>query len=98
MEDFLTLLLAGISVGAIYGLIAISLNLTFCTTKTMNFGQGSVMMLCAMRARYPWAMPGSTAWAPRGCYAPWIIAAACLSMYPTKAMTWNPASVSAYLS
>lgn len=48
MEDFLTLLLAGISVGAVYGLIAIGLNLTFWTTRTMNFGQGSVMMLCAM--------------------------------------------------
>src|SRR6195952_2204885 len=48
MEDFLTLLLAGISVGSVYGLIAIGLNLTFWTTRTMNFGQGSVMMLCAM--------------------------------------------------
>ena len=48
MEDFLTLLLAGISVGAVYGLIAVGLNLTFWTTRTMNFGQGSVMMLCAM--------------------------------------------------
>jgi branched-chain amino acid transport system permease protein len=48
MDDFLTLLLAGVSVGAVYGLIAIGLNLTFWTTKTMNFGQGSVMMLCAM--------------------------------------------------
>ena len=48
MEEFLTLLLAGISVGAVYGLIAIGLNLTFWTTRTMNFGQGSVMMLCAM--------------------------------------------------
>jgi branched-chain amino acid transport system permease protein len=48
VEDFLTLLLAGISVGAVYGLIAIGLNLTFWTTRTMNFGQGSVMMLCAM--------------------------------------------------
>ena len=48
MEEFLTLLLAGISVGSVYGLIAIGLNLTFWTTKTMNFGQGSVMMLCAI--------------------------------------------------
>lgn len=48
MEDFLTLLLAGISVGSVYGLIGIGLNLTFWTTKTMNFGQGSVMMLCAI--------------------------------------------------
>jgi hypothetical protein len=35
---------------------------------------------------------------PRACYAPWIIAATCLSMYPTKAMTWKPARVSAYRS
>jgi branched-chain amino acid transport system permease protein len=48
MDEFLTLLLAGISVGSVYGLIAIGLNLTFWTTKTMNFGQGSVMMLCAI--------------------------------------------------
>ena len=48
MEEFLTLLLAGISVGSVYGLIAIGLNLTFWTTKTMYFGQGSVMMLCAI--------------------------------------------------
>lgn len=48
MEEFSTLLLAGVSVGSVYGLIAIGLNLTFWTTRTMNFGQGSVMMLCAM--------------------------------------------------
>jgi ATP-dependent helicase HrpB len=34
---------AGISVGAVYALIALGLNLTFWTTKTMNFGQGSLM-------------------------------------------------------
>jgi len=45
---FFSLLLAGISVGAVYALIALGLNLTFWTTKTMNFGQGSLMMLCAM--------------------------------------------------
>jgi branched-chain amino acid transport system permease protein len=49
MDDFFfSLLLAGISVGAVYALIALGLNLTFWTTKTMNFGQGSLMMLCAM--------------------------------------------------
>ncbi len=45
---FFSLLLAGISVGAVYALIALGLNLTFLTTKTLNFGQGSLMMLCAM--------------------------------------------------
>jgi branched-chain amino acid transport system permease protein len=48
MEDALTLILAGISVGSVYALIAIGLNLTYWTTRTMNFGQGSVMMLGAM--------------------------------------------------
>ena len=48
MEFGLALVLAGISVGSVYGLIAIGLNLTYWTTRTMNFGQGSVMMLCAM--------------------------------------------------
>jgi branched-chain amino acid transport system permease protein len=43
-----TLIVAGLSVGSIYALIAITLNLTFWTTRTVNFGQGSVLMLCAM--------------------------------------------------
>lgn len=48
MEDVVTLGVAGVSVGAVYALIAIGLNLTFLTTRTMNFGQGAVMMLCAI--------------------------------------------------
>jgi branched-chain amino acid transport system permease protein len=49
MDDFFfSLVLAGISVGSVYALIALGLNLTFWTTKTLNFGQGSLMMLCAM--------------------------------------------------
>ena len=49
MDDFFfSLVLAGISVGSVYALIAIGLNLTFWTTRTLNFGQGSLMMLCAM--------------------------------------------------
>src|ERR1700712_4021828 len=53
MDDFFfSLLLAGISVGAVYALIALGLNLTFWTTKALNFGQGSLMMLCAMLTVY----------------------------------------------
>lgn len=44
----LTLVIAGLSVGSIYALIAITLNLTFWTTRTVNFGQGAILMLCAM--------------------------------------------------
>lgn len=43
-----TLLVSGLSVGSIYALIALTLNLTYWTTRTVNFGQGSILMLCAM--------------------------------------------------
>lgn len=53
MDDFFfSLVLAGISVGAIYALVALGLNLTFWTTRALNFGQGSLMMLCAMLTVY----------------------------------------------
>ncbi|MCG6121530.1 MAG: branched-chain amino acid ABC transporter permease [Microvirga sp.] len=52
MSFFLSLLLAGISVGSIYALVALGLNLTFLTTKTLNFGHGSVMMICAIVVAY----------------------------------------------
>jgi len=45
---FVTLVLTGISVGSVYALIATGLNLTFWTTRTLNFGQGSIMMLCSL--------------------------------------------------
>ncbi len=48
MTFVLTLVIAGLSVGSIYALIAITLNLTFWTTRTVNFGQGAVLMLCTM--------------------------------------------------
>lgn len=45
-----SLILGGISVGSVYALIALGLNLTFLTTRTLNFGQGSLMMLAAVAA------------------------------------------------
>ena len=48
MDFFLSLVIAGASVGSVYALVAVSLNLTFWTTKTLHFGQGAVMMLSAM--------------------------------------------------
>lgn len=52
MSFFFSLLLAGISVGSIYALVALGLNLTFLTTRTLNFGHGSVMMICAIVVAY----------------------------------------------
>ena len=48
MEFLLQLLFAGICVGSTYALIAMGLTLTFWTTRTMNFGQGSLMMVGAV--------------------------------------------------
>ena len=48
MDFFLSLVIAGASVGSVYALVAVGLNLTFWTTKTLHFGQGAVMMLSAM--------------------------------------------------
>lgn len=48
MEFTLQLVFAGICVGAAYALIAMGLSLTFWTTKTLNFGQGSLMMVAAV--------------------------------------------------
>ncbi|KMO13537.1 branched-chain amino acid ABC transporter permease [Methylobacterium platani] len=48
MDFLFSLLIAGVSVGSAYALVAIGLNMTFWTTRTLNFGQGSLMMLCAM--------------------------------------------------
>lgn len=50
MNFAIGLILGGISVGAVYALIALGLNLTFLTTRTLNFGQGSLMMLAAISA------------------------------------------------
>ncbi|WP_137391175.1 branched-chain amino acid ABC transporter permease [Rhodoligotrophos defluvii] len=52
MNIFLSLVLAGVSVGSVYALVALGLNVTFWTTKTLNFGHGSLMMFCAMLLVY----------------------------------------------
>ncbi len=59
MSFFLSLVIAGLCVGSAYALVAVGLNFTFWTTKTLNFGQGSVMMLCAVTTAL--LMAGGTA-------------------------------------
>ncbi|WP_454916804.1 branched-chain amino acid ABC transporter permease [Xanthobacter sediminis] len=48
MDILLQLVTSGIAVGMIYGVIAFSYQLTFSTSKTLNFGQGEALMLGAM--------------------------------------------------
>ncbi|MFO1151373.1 MAG: branched-chain amino acid ABC transporter permease [Alsobacter sp.] len=50
MQNFLQILISGISVGMIYGVIAFGYQLTFATSKTLNFGQGEALTLGALVA------------------------------------------------
>ncbi len=50
MNFTLQLVFAGVCVGSTYALIAMGLSLTFWTTRTMNFGQGSLLMVGAVAA------------------------------------------------
>ena len=45
MQIFFQLVVSGIAVGMIYGVIAFGYQLTFATSKTLNFGQGEALML-----------------------------------------------------
>ena len=42
------LILSGLALGCIYSLVALGYNITFTTSKTLNFAQGSAMMLGAV--------------------------------------------------
>jgi branched-chain amino acid transport system permease protein len=48
MQVLAQLIVSGISVGMIYGVIAFGYQLTFATSKTLNFGQGEALMLGAL--------------------------------------------------
>ncbi len=42
------MIVSGIAVGMIYAVIAFGYQLTFATSKTLNFGQGEALMLGAL--------------------------------------------------
>ena len=48
MDILAQLLVSGISVGMIYAVIAFGYQLTFATSKTLNFGQGEALMIGAL--------------------------------------------------
>ena len=48
MQNLAQLIARGIAVGMIYAVIAFGYQLTFSTSKTLNFGQGEALMLGAM--------------------------------------------------
>ena len=45
MQIFAQLIVSGIAVGMVYGVIAFGYQLTFATSRTLNFGQGEALML-----------------------------------------------------
>jgi len=45
MQILAQLIVSGIAVGMIYGVIAFGYQLTFATSRTLNFGQGEALML-----------------------------------------------------
>src|ERR1700761_2358401 len=48
MDILLQLVFSGIALGMIYAVIAFGYQLTFATSKTLNFGQGEALMLGAL--------------------------------------------------
>jgi branched-chain amino acid transport system permease protein len=48
MQILAQLIVSGIAVGMIYGVIAFGYQLTFATSRTLNFGQGEALMLGAL--------------------------------------------------
>ena len=48
MQILAQLLVSGVAVGMIYGVIAFGYQLTFATSKTLNFGQGEALALGAL--------------------------------------------------
>ena len=48
MSDFLQLTLSGVALGMIYALLAFGYNITFSTSRTLNFAQGDFLMLGAV--------------------------------------------------
>jgi branched-chain amino acid transport system permease protein len=45
MNDLFQALASGLALGAIYGLVALGFNITYATTRTLNFGQGEFLAL-----------------------------------------------------
>jgi branched-chain amino acid transport system permease protein len=48
MTDLLQLILSGVALGMIYALLAFGYNITFSTSRTINFAQGEFLMLGAL--------------------------------------------------
>ncbi|GGC65312.1 branched-chain amino acid ABC transporter permease [Chelatococcus reniformis] len=60
LEDILALLVSGVTMGAVYAMVAVSLNIAFKPTNVFNLAQGEFVMLGAMFAwglMTGWSLP-----------------------------------------
>jgi branched-chain amino acid transport system permease protein len=48
MSDLIQLIVSGVALGMIYALLAFGYNITFSTSRTINFAQGEFLMLGAL--------------------------------------------------
>ncbi len=69
---FAASVISGLAIGAMYGLLALGYHITWVVSRSVNFAQGSVMMLGAvvvfsLRVTLGWPMPFAIATALIGC-------------------------------
>lgn len=69
---FASAIISGISLGSMYGLIALGFHITYVVSNTVNFAQGSATMLGAVLGytfgvRYGWPMPAAIGAALLAC-------------------------------
>ncbi len=88
-----TALLSGLGLGSIYGLIALGFTLTFAVSGTVNFAQGSSVMLgavlChALAVALRWPMPAAVVVALCGC-AVWGLVVERIAVRPFVARGTN---------
>jgi branched-chain amino acid transport system permease protein len=58
MNELLQSALSGFLIGAVYGLIALGLNVIFGTIRVINFAQGSLLMVAMFVSYWLWALFG----------------------------------------
>jgi branched-chain amino acid transport system permease protein len=58
MNELLQSALSGFLIGAVYGLIALGLNVIFGTIRVINFAQGSLLMVAMFVSYFLWALFG----------------------------------------
>lgn len=66
LDDFLALLVSGLTIGSLYAMVGVSLNIAYRPTNVFNMAQGELMMVGMLLA---WGLMSNWSW-------PWLLAAA----------------------